>query len=80
MPPFRVHSEFAPAGDPPAPQDLAAFISNGKQGVNYHPGVWHMPLIAPEEGLDFLVVDRGGPGHNFDEHRFDDAEVAVRVD
>ena len=46
------------------PETLHAFVTNGKQGVNYSPGVWHHPLLilAPEQ--DFLVVDRFGAGNN----------------
>jgi ureidoglycolate lyase len=38
--------------------------------VNYHRGVWHHPLIALDGVSDFLVIDRGGPGSNCDEHLF----------
>lgn len=64
-------------GDSVRPDDLEAFLSDGAQGVNYRPGVWHMPLIAFEQGREFLVVDRGGPGNNCDEVRFDDVEIIV---
>ncbi len=56
----------------PAPsaeaEDLAAFVTNGRQGINYRRGTWHMPLIALEAGQEFLVVDRAGGGANCDEH------------
>ena len=39
---------------------LRAFISNGRQGVNYHRNVWHHPLFAWQSETDFLTVDRGG--------------------
>jgi ureidoglycolate lyase len=44
----------------PAPQqlaDLAAFVSDGAQGVWLAPGTWHHPLLALDAG-DFLVVER----------------------
>lgn len=44
--------------------DLRAFLFTPGQGVNYHPGVWHMPLIALERGQEFLVIDRIGDGDN----------------
>ncbi len=53
----------AEAGPAPALDRLAAFLTDGHQGVNYRPGIWHLPLagLAP---ADYLVVDRGGPGEN----------------
>ncbi len=33
----------APAGNPPAAQDLKVFLARGDQGVNYATGVWHHP-------------------------------------
>ena len=57
----------APAGEPPAVEDLKVFLARHDQGVNYATGVWHHPLLALDEVCDFLVVDRGGPGHNCDE-------------
>ena len=44
----------------PAPQglaDLAAFVSDGAQGVWLAPGTWHHALLALDAG-DFLVVER----------------------
>jgi len=46
--------------------NLKAFLSNGKQGINFKRGVWHHPLMALAEG-DFLVADRLGPGNNCEE-------------
>jgi ureidoglycolate lyase len=58
----------APPGESVDPEDLRAFVTNGSQGVNYHKGVWHMPLIATGGGQSFLVVDRA-PGHDNCEER-----------
>ena len=49
------------------PDSMRAFVSRGWQGVNYAKGVWHHPLIALDRVSDFVVIDRGGEGHNCDE-------------
>ena len=49
--------------DPPP----RCFLAAHGEGVNYHAGTWHHPLIALDEVSDFLIVDRGGEGHNCDE-------------
>lgn len=56
--------------DRPDPASLRCFRAAGTQGVNYRAGTWHHPLLvlAP---MDFLVVDRGGPGNNLEEVWFD---------
>jgi ureidoglycolate lyase len=59
----------APVGDPPEPSQVRGFISNGHQGINYHKGVWHHYQISLGLRSDYLVLDREGPGGNFDEHR-----------
>ena len=66
-----------PANKPVQTDQLEAFVSNGKQGINYRPGVWHMPLIAFDEDQRFLVVDRGGAGEDCEEFRSDDFELFV---
>ena len=37
---------------------LAAFLSNGRQGISLAPGIWHHALLAVDAG-DFIVVERG---------------------
>lgn len=64
----------APPGAAPAPEQVRAFLSDGRQGVNYHRGVWHHPVLAIEPEDDFLVIDRAGPGDNCDEHFFAESE------
>jgi len=51
---------------------LRAFVTDGKQGINYHRGTWHMPLIAFEAGQEYLILDRGGEEPNCDTHSLDD--------
>ena len=60
----------APGTDAPRLSELCAFVSDGRQGVNYRRGVWHHPVIAMTRETDFVVVDRGGPGDNLVEVKF----------
>lgn len=57
----------APAGAEPDPAATRAFLTNGRQGVNYRRGTWHFPVIALEQDTDFLVIDRGDAGGNYAE-------------
>jgi ureidoglycolate lyase len=67
----------APAGEIVSPTDLRLFLASGDQGVNYHTGTWHHPVLALEQISDFLVVDRGGEGHNCDELFFEEQDIIV---
>ncbi len=61
------------------PGAVRAFLTNGRQGVSYRRGVWHHPLLALGGTSDFLVVDRGGEGNNYEEFHFDAgvAEIVI---
>lgn len=69
----------APATDAPAPEAIRAFVTNGAQGVNYHAGVWHHPVLPLMPVDDFLVVDRTGSLPNCDEHFFPE-DVRIVLD
>lgn len=69
----------APPGEGVDAQELRAFVTNGKQGINYHRGTWHMPLIAFDAGQEFLVVDRGGSEPNCEEHMLDETVMLESV-
>lgn len=43
-------------GDRPDLSTLAAFLVEGARGVSYHPGVWHLPLVALDHVTDFACV------------------------
>jgi ureidoglycolate lyase len=77
--PCRMMVVVAPAGEPAGAADLRAFISNGRQGINYHRGTWHMPLIAFDAGQEFLIIDRVGDSPNCDLHYLDEAITLLDV-
>ena len=60
----------APDLETVGPDDLHAFLADGTQGVNYRRNLWHHPLLVLEDGHQFLVIDRDGPGDNCIEHYF----------
>jgi len=59
---------------PPAPQPdaqaIRVFRTDGRQGINYHAGVWHHPVLALRDEDEFLIVDRAGELPNCDEFFF----------
>ena len=67
----------APSGQSVDPENLSAFVTNGYQGVTYARGVWHFPLIGLDEEQDFLVIDRGGPGNNYEEIFFSESDTRI---
>jgi ureidoglycolate lyase len=69
----------AAPGASPSAGDLHAFVTNGRQGVNYARGAWHHPLIAFGAPGEFLVIDRGGPGENCDEVFFGEGEITLEA-
>jgi len=58
----------------PDATSLRAFISDGRQGVNFRRGTWHHPLIALDPG-DVFVVDRDGSGPGFTQD-YDEIDIA----
>ena len=77
--PCRMMVVVAPAGENVAAEDLRAFVSNGRQGINYHRGTWHMPLIAFDPGQEFLIIDRVGDSPNCDLHYLDEPITLLDV-
>lgn len=53
-------------GPAPGASDLAAFVTDGTQGVWLAPGTWHHGLLALDAG-DFLVIERRGELPDCDE-------------
>jgi ureidoglycolate lyase len=73
--PFSFTSVVAPPGESVDVDELQAFVTNGKQGINYHRGTWHMPLMSNEEGQRFLIVDRAPGDGNCEEVILDQAVI-----
>jgi len=57
---------------------IQAFLSNGKQGVNIHAGVWHHYQLTLDQDSEYIVIDRGGSGANFEEYRLEQELVLDR--
>ncbi len=53
------------------PDTLRAFLSNGQQGVNLHPGIWHYYQVILEQESDYIVIDSVGTGELCEEHRLE---------
>ena len=77
--PCRMVVVVAPPGEGVNASDLRAFVTNGKQGINYHRGTWHMPLIAFDAGQEFLIIDRGGVEPNCEQHMLDETVMLESV-
>ncbi|MEK9626504.1 MAG: ureidoglycolate lyase [Gammaproteobacteria bacterium] len=67
----------APRGERVHAADIQVFLARGDQGVNFHPGVWHHPLLVLQQ-QDFLVIDRGGAGDNLVEQSLE-TSVSITV-
>ncbi len=52
-----------PRSEPDLDQ-LQAFVTNGRQGINYHLGTRHHVLPTHYAAMRFICVDRSGPGDN----------------
>lgn len=65
--------------DTVTPDDLNVFLATGTQGVNYHRGVWHHPLLVLEPDSDFFIVDRGGAKMDLQEHWFDEGQDILEI-
>ncbi len=59
----------AAAGETLNSNSVRAFLSNGRQGVNLRRGTWHHYQVSLQQESDYLVIDRMGPGANFEEQR-----------
>ncbi len=56
------------------PQNPRAFVTNGRQGINYRAGTWHHVLLTPYAGMRFICVDRAAPDGNCVDHHFAEAD------
>jgi len=67
----------APEGKKLEIDKIESFIVPKRKGVNYKTGIWHFPLISTED-MDFLVVDRKGPGENLIVENLDQEEILLK--
>jgi ureidoglycolate lyase len=70
-----------PAAADPDLGQLRAFVTNGRQGINYRLGTWHHVLLTPYAPMRFVCVDRAGPGDNcIDYHIPEPDQPLLRLD
>lgn len=50
----------APSAPAPAPEEVVAFLVDGRLPYAYHRGTWHTPPFPVAEWASYLVVDRAG--------------------
>jgi ureidoglycolate lyase len=62
----------------PGEETIQAFLTNGKQGINLHPGVWHHYQLSLEQNSDYLVIDRGGSATNCDVQKLQQEILVTR--
>ena len=67
----------APEGKKIEMNKIESFVVPKGKGVNYKTGIWHFPLISTED-MDFLVVDRKGPGENLIVENLDQEEILLK--
>ena len=67
----------APEGKKLEMDKIESFVVPKGKGVNYKTGIWHFPLISTED-MDFLVVDRKGPGENLIIENLDQEEILLK--
>ena len=56
----------------PGAADIRVFLSNGRQGVNIHPGVWHHYQLTLGQDSEYIVIDSSGAGENYREHQLEE--------
>jgi len=69
----------APAAEKPDINMIESFIIPPGLGINYKPGTWHFPLISTED-MNFLVIDRKGPGDNLKIQKFGSEEIFLALE
>ena len=51
----------------PGYADIRVFLTNGRQGININPGVWHHYQLTLGQESDYIVIDRRGGVKNYEE-------------
>lgn len=64
--------------DVPDPENIRAFITDGRQGVSLRPGVWHHHQLSLVQKSDYLVIERDSEDGNLETCRLED-EVVLQL-
>ncbi|KAG8903227.1 Allantoicase [Tulasnella sp. 403] len=67
--------------DRPDLNTMRAFVATTAQGISYHTGIWHHPMISMETPIDFACVETqiGDPGNVMDCEIWEFKEEDVRT-
>ena len=71
----------APPAAEPGLDSLRAFVTNGRQGINYRAGTWHHVLLTPQAAMRFVCIDRDSPDDNcIDFHIPESRQPLLQID
>jgi ureidoglycolate lyase len=68
-----------PQGPAPDLSQLRVFVTGGRQGVNFAPGVWHAPFTSLDSNATVLMIERNGPGSNLRKVAVRDSGIVVEA-
>ena len=69
----------APRGPAIKIEEIQAFITNGRQGINYHTDSWHHPLVSLKVAQRFIIVDRISKDDNCDLFHIEAGKLEVAL-
>lgn len=69
----------APAGEQIVLNSIKLFCARADQGINYHRGIWHMPMLGIAKGDQFLMIERNDMHDNCEVYEFDQVQLKIEL-